>query len=138
MGDLVGKVQVVDAGVVMFDVGPESAGKVADDAAEGAVVHARSSFLEVSDEQVADRSACQPVPVDQFGGGSLTVPQCLFQRPLRQDPGAGEEIPRRVGARRCTAGRPKTGCPVLEDVLGVQFVDVTPGVQHDLGNDVDA
>jgi hypothetical protein len=66
------------------------------------------------------------------------MPQRLFQRPVGQDPGGGEEVPRRVGAGRRTAGRTKTNGPVFENVLGGQLVDLTPGMQHDLGQDVDA
>ena len=70
VGDLGAQVQAVDAGMVGFQVGPEHA-QPAGQLFQAGVVHRGLAFLQVVDQQVADRPAGQVVPVDHLLGGAL-------------------------------------------------------------------
>ncbi|MFI6728518.1 hypothetical protein [Streptomyces atratus] len=77
--DLVGQAEGVDSGAVCLDVRPEDSRQFAYQAAEGAVVDAGPSFVEVADEYVADLCGLDVVGVDQFGGRPLAVPQGVLE-----------------------------------------------------------
>ncbi|WP_167407415.1 hypothetical protein [Streptomyces swartbergensis] len=61
-----------DAWMMYLQVGPEVPGQVAGEVVEGAVVEPWLAFLQVVDQQLADRCSGHAVPVDQLRAGELT------------------------------------------------------------------
>ena len=66
-----GKAEGADPGIMAFKVTPEQSGQGVRHGPQGRVVHCELLLLEVIDEQVADRAACDAVLADQLGGGEL-------------------------------------------------------------------
>ncbi len=58
--------------MVYLQVGPEVPGQVAGEVVESAVVEPWPAFLQVVDQQLADRCAGHAVTVDQLRAGELT------------------------------------------------------------------
>lgn len=67
------QVQAVDTRVVLLQILPEVAGKVADEADQRAVVDRRSAFGEVANQQFTNWLALNVVGVDEFGDGALST-----------------------------------------------------------------
>lgn len=68
LGDVVWQVECVDAGVVLLDIGPERADQNTREVDQRVVIQRRAAFIEVADENVADRAAADVVVVDQVRG----------------------------------------------------------------------
>lgn len=125
-----------EVGVVAFQVGPEVPGEHPGQPLERGVVHAGLAFLEVADQQVAHRPGGDAVAVDEARDAALPDTQRLSQRgPLRQNPGPGQQHPRRTQAGSGVAVMGLVVGPESEDVLGGQILEVLAGVQHQLGDD---
>lgn len=120
--DVLGQGEGVGAGelgVVPFQIGPEVAGQHPGQALQRGVVHAGLALLEVADEQVAHRPACDAVPVDEVGHVALPESQRRAERrSFRQDADAGQEHPRRAEAGGGVVVVGLVVGPEGEDVLG--------------------
>ena len=79
MGDLVGHMQAVQAGMMAFDVRPEQADEVACEIDEAAVVHGGTALAEVLDQYGAHIAAAHAVGVDQVMCGTLPSAQSVAQ-----------------------------------------------------------
>ncbi len=77
------QVQAADAGMVVLEVGPEVPAELLGQRVQAAVVQGGLAFLEVVDEQVADRAAGELVAVDQLGRAALPDGHQLGQRGWR-------------------------------------------------------
>ena len=104
---------------------------------QGVVVQRGAAFIEVADENVADRAAADVVVVDQFRGRSLAAPQRGAEGELGWGhPDHAQEIPGHVQSRDLFASGVGVNAPRehLQDVVGGQRVDVLTGMQHDLAD----
>ena len=70
-GDLGRQVQRGNPGVVAFEIPPEQATQVEGQVPQRRVIEPRLALLQVGDEQVANRAACDCVPTDQLGRAEL-------------------------------------------------------------------
>lgn len=124
-------------GVVLLDVGPERGDQNTREVDQRVVIQRRAAFIEVADENVADRAAADVVVLDQFRGRSLAAPQHGAEGELGgSHPDHAEDIPGHVQSRDLFASGVGMNAPRvdLQDVLGGQRVDVLTGMQHDLAD----
>ena len=75
-----GRFRLADAGMVVLQVGPEVPGQLLGEGIQAAVVQGGLPFLQVIDDQVADRAAGELVAVDELGRAALPDREQLGQR----------------------------------------------------------
>ncbi|MGW8558047.1 hypothetical protein [Streptomyces tubercidicus] len=118
LGDVVGQVQAIDAGVVLLQVLPEALREFPDQLARGAVVDGRGAFTDVPDDQVAGIRAGQAVEVDHVGDVGPLPALGIVQgrRSRRQDTELSQQIP---GQREAGRALPSAGS---QDTAHVEHV----------------
>lgn len=120
VGDFRWEVEGLDAGVVLFDVGPECASQGAGELAEAAEVHAGAPLVEIADQHVADRRGLDLVVGDQFLGRELAQPDGGAQALVRvEDADLAQHVPGSVQAALVPV--------VAADVPGAELQHVVSG-----------
>ncbi|MEU3171790.1 hypothetical protein [Streptomyces sp. NPDC007000] len=132
LGDVVGQVQGVDAGVVLLQVLPEAFREFPDQLACGAVVDGRGTFSDVADDQVPDIRAGQAVEVDHVSDvGPLPALGIVQGRCSRwQHTELSQKVPGQREAGRALPSPGRQAPAHIEHVLTGQIAWRLPGVRE--------